>query len=997
MSRQRKKKKDGRPDWSRFLVDDTKLPPSSKPSLKGEVRWKKDAQLADNIFRVAASSGFTPMLELAAPATAALAALSENSFRGAVEEMLKIARTAASLSARIDAWDALAQLTKTDDGLREFLRCGGMKDVYEAPGCEPCRIGTQSSSDVVLAASQLALQVTRQTLRGRASLRVKISDVNGLSRFLYIKTKASKHAAHALLLLARRTAEDGAKLEETCIDKIVEPFNMKDDEDKTRTSMQHKAVMLHTQLSEMISLRFILFDWFNFVFLFHESDHPPRGIPARTIAIKNTFNKSLMRAINILASREGEDEDEDEDTAAATCLEDDKEMDPDVSDIMSDSDESSTELSHLNWASHLRDDKTIAGDVQEVFVKFFKGGGARKVTTTTLQEVEDEIARFSADDLPSLKKFLQRRREKRNSRPAHVELDESLPSHRRALLSCDPPDKLRSKKTSSGKVLKMEEDLPGLNLCEDTLCVYLHTIQQLFKVNSVSLNCSGLYDGLCTLLITREGKEVAGSDVEVVKVLEMFDESTRNHIFDSTSNQLVLSRRMKFLFLALPRIFQISTHLFQRSSASSLSSSSSSFLLTSHPPHPSSSLSVDQTRACSQDCKCDLCSLAVLLHLLRRPLMLHSRFRVKLTSLGFVRILQSLLLLRGRDQLKTSAIRCIYEICNDSACYALFAVYEGKITVLIAQMEKFCKEVKRPQELDEKKWKMLQVILLIKAISAAVFNYSQAKQFLTCNGFKILRNFVKMIRVTNFSSNFSLSYYSVRLLLFSLHIVASVSQHATRLQDDELHPLSDNLDSIIDILQTAEDVQREQLDSGYLSKSSMDLCCAVDSIVLFLLRVPAASQQLLARRLHRLRELDWEWVKSREVPSFSSLRVWMQEGSTTGDGDPSYRRAVRFMSNTLAPPYIRFLFAQIDRDATGDFDAMELMRPLHELFQIGENELEKNFQAMADPGVMAVKPGEFVQWWMCTRNTQAISQTSSKDLARMSHLVRKFFGLSLSP
>eukprot|EP00960_Hanusia_phi_P059216 764100-Hanusia_phi.AAC.2 len=266
-----------------------------------------------------------------------------------------------------------------------------------------------------------------------------------------------------------------------------------------------------------------------------------------------------------------------------------------------------------------------------------------------------------------------------------------------------------------------------------------------------------------------------------------------------------------------------------------------------------------------------------------------------------------------------------------------------------------------------------------------------------------------MIRVTNFSSNFSLSYYSVRefsffpriliiillagLLLFSLHIVAvqtlhlefssshssqSVSQHATRLQDDELHPLSDNLDSIIDILQTAEDVQRgqnssecdnsadvvpEQLDSGYLSKSvscipkllvplsftshssslpsslpshfrclrppssfsscarlphsrslqSMDLCCAVDSIVLFLLRVPAASQQLLARRLHRLRELDWEWVKSREVPSFSSLRVWMQEGSTTGDGDPSYRRAVRFMSNTLAPPYIRFLFAQIDR------------------------------------------------------------------------------------
>eukprot|EP00960_Hanusia_phi_P032928 750144-Hanusia_phi.AAC.1 len=142
-------------------------------------------------------------------------------------------------------------------------------------------------------------------------------------------------------------------------------------------------------------------------------------------------------------------------------------MDPDVSDIMSDSDESSTELSHLNWASHLRDDKTIAGDVQEVFVKFFKGGGARKVTTTTLQEVEDEIARFSADDLPSLKKFLQRRREKRNSRPAHVELDESLPSHRRALLSCDPPDKLRSKKTSSGKVLKMEEDLPGLNLCED--------------------------------------------------------------------------------------------------------------------------------------------------------------------------------------------------------------------------------------------------------------------------------------------------------------------------------------------------------------------------------------------------------------------------------------------------------------------------------------------------------------------------------------------------
>ncbi|EKX32297.1 hypothetical protein GUITHDRAFT_121530 [Guillardia theta CCMP2712] len=177
----------------------------------------------------------------------------------------------------------------------------------------------------------------------------------------------------------------------------------------------------------------------------------------------------------------------------------------------------------------------------------------------------------------------------------------------------------------------------------------------------------------------------------------------------------------------------------------------------------------------------------------------------------------------------------------------------------------------------------------------------------------------------------------------------------------------------------------------------MDLCCVVDAILIFLLRIPSASQRLHARRLDRLRDLDWEWMRSREIPPFSSLRVWMQEGSITCDGNPSYRRAVKFMTKTLAPPYIRFLFAQIDRDSTGDFDAMELMRPLHELFQIGENELEKNFQAMADPGVMAVKPAEFVQWWMCTRNNQAISQTSSKDLLRMSHLARKFLGLSMSP
>ncbi|EKX32296.1 hypothetical protein GUITHDRAFT_121529 [Guillardia theta CCMP2712] len=434
MNRQgRKKKKDGRPDWSRFLDDDTKFPNVVKHDTKGELRWKSDSQLAESIFRVAASSGFTPLLELAAPATAALAELSSKSFRGAVEEMLKIARTTTSLSAKIDAWDALMQLTKTENGMREFLQCGGMKDVYDTPG------GHQSSNDVTLVASLLAVQVMKQSVKTRSNFR------------------------------------EGIKIDETCIDKIVEPFNMKDDNNKLRTSMEHKVVLLQTQMSEMITLRFVLFDWFNFVFLFHESDHPPRGIPSRTMAIKNAFNKSLMRAINILASREdeGEEEDVQQDVADATTLEGDRQADLDESEIASDSDESSSvDMSHLNLASHLRDDRFSAmmlgsSDVQEVFFKFFKGGGSKPGAALKLEDVDDDITKFSAEDLPALRRFLQRQAEKTNAAPAHQRNEDDLPSHRRMLLSCNPPDRLRPMKNKSSKLLKVSPDLPGLLYQED--------------------------------------------------------------------------------------------------------------------------------------------------------------------------------------------------------------------------------------------------------------------------------------------------------------------------------------------------------------------------------------------------------------------------------------------------------------------------------------------------------------------------------------------------